>query len=170
MSQDETDGSGGELVPAGDLGSMRDWAEQLVARARQDGVALTGEGGLLTDTMRHVLQTGLEVEMAEHLGYSPYEWVGRGSDNSRNGAYDKTVTTEIGEVELRVPRDRQGTFEPSCDDPGMAVGLARVRAVPRVSSRTAQGSSTPRTRSSHSTPASAGPSDIADTSLPNKPP
>ena len=48
--------------------SMREWAEQLVARAREDGVALTGEGGLLTDLMRHVLQTGLEVEMAEHLG------------------------------------------------------------------------------------------------------
>ncbi len=92
---------------------MRDWAEQLVARARGDhGVALTGEGGLLTDMMRHVLQTGLEVEMAEHLGYSPYEWAGRGSGNSRNGTYDKTVVTEIGEVDLRVPRDRQGTFEP----------------------------------------------------------
>jgi hypothetical protein len=35
----------------------------------EDGVALTGEGGLLTDLMRHVLQNGLEVEMAEHLGY-----------------------------------------------------------------------------------------------------
>jgi hypothetical protein len=62
----------GELVPA-DAGSMRDWAEQLVARARADGVALTGEGGLLTEMMRHVLQTGLEVEMAEHLGYGPHE-------------------------------------------------------------------------------------------------
>ncbi len=60
--------------------SMREWAEQLVARAREDGVALTGEGGLLTDLMRHVLQTGLEVEMAEHLGYGPHErarpWLG----------------------------------------------------------------------------------------------
>ena len=102
----------GELVPAAAPGSMREWAEQLVAQARADGVALTGEGGLLTDLMRHVLQTGLEVEMAEHLGYEPHERAGRGSGNSRNGAYDKTVTTEIGEVELRVPRDRQGTFEP----------------------------------------------------------
>jgi putative transposase len=38
---------------------------------------------------------------------------GRGSGNSRNGAYDKTVVTEIGEVGLRIPRDRQGTFEPT---------------------------------------------------------
>lgn len=112
----EADGRGepsvrGELVPARDPGSTREWAELLVARAREDGVALTGEGGLLTDLMRHVLQTGLEVEMADHLGYEPYER-GRREGNARNGFYDKTVTTEIGEVDLRVPRDRQGTFEP----------------------------------------------------------
>jgi putative transposase len=101
----------GELVPAGGSGSIRDWAELLVGRAREDGVALTGEGGLLTDLMRHVLQTGLEVEMAEHLGYGPHER-GRGQGNARNGAYDKTVVTEIVEVDLRVPRDRAGTFEP----------------------------------------------------------
>lgn len=100
----------GELVPAVRAGSVRDWAELLVAQAREDGVALTGEGGLLTDLMRHVLQTGLEVEMADHLGYGPHERTGSG--NWRNGAYDKTVVTEIGEVELRVPRDRAGTFEP----------------------------------------------------------
>src|SRR5665213_2073769 len=101
----------GELVPLGQPGSVREWAEQLVATAREDGVALTGEGGLLTEMMRHVLQTGLEVEMAEHLGYEPHE---RGLDagNARNGSYDKTVTTEIGEVDLRMPRDRQGTFKP----------------------------------------------------------
>ena len=105
-------GSRGELVPIEQPGSMQGWAEHLVARAREDGVALTGEGGLLTDLMRHVLQTGLELEMAEHLGYGPHERAGRGSGNSRNGAYDKTVITEIGEVDLRVPRDRQGSFEP----------------------------------------------------------
>lgn len=49
--------------------AMREWAERLVARARADGVSLIGEGGLLTDLTRQVLQTGLEVEMAEHLGY-----------------------------------------------------------------------------------------------------
>ena len=69
----------GELVPMSAPESMREWAEQLVARARADGVALTGEGGLLTDLMRHVLQTGLEVEMAEHLGYE------RGGGASRRG-------------------------------------------------------------------------------------
>ena len=50
--------SRGELVPIEQPGSMQSWAEHLVARARADGVALTGEGGLLTDLMRHVLQAG----------------------------------------------------------------------------------------------------------------
>lgn len=116
MTRDRSEGAaevpGGELVSVGRPESMEEWAELLVARAREEGVALTGEGGLLTGLMRQVLQTGLEVEMAEHLGYVPHERAGRGSGNSRNGAYDKTVVTEIGEVELRVPRDRQGSFEP----------------------------------------------------------
>lgn len=107
------EGGRGELLPARPgAGSVREWAEELVARAREDGVALTGEGGLLTDMVRNVLQAGLEVEMAEHLGYPPHDRAGRGTGNSRNGSYDKTVVTEIGEVDLRVPRDRAGTFEP----------------------------------------------------------
>jgi len=113
MTEDEMGGPPlrGEVVASAGSGSMQEWAEELVARAREDGVALTGEGGLLTEMMRHVLQTGLEVEMAEHLGYEPHER-GRSDGNARNGSYDKTVTTEIGEVELRMPRDRQGTFRP----------------------------------------------------------
>lgn len=87
-------------------------AEQLVARARSEGVELTGDGGLLTAMVREVLQTGLAVEMAEHLGYEPHDPAGRNSGNSRNGSYPKTVITEIGEIDLRVPRDRNATFEP----------------------------------------------------------
>ena len=110
----------GSLVPAarsvpivgGDTPAMREWAEQLVARARSEGVELTGDDGLLTAMVRQVLQTGLEVELADHLGYEPYDPAGRGSGNSRNGTTPKTVTTEIGDVELRVPRDRNGTFDP----------------------------------------------------------
>ena len=107
----EADEPGG-LVPAGGPPDMRHFAEVLVARARDEGVELTGDDGLLTELMRHVLQTGLEVEMADHLGYERHDPVGRGSGNSRNGSYPKTVTTEIGEVDLHVPRDRNGTFEP----------------------------------------------------------
>jgi putative transposase len=92
---------------------MREWAEALVERARSEGVSLTGEGGLLTALMGQVLQTGLEVELADHLGYEAYDPAGRGSGNSRNGSYPKTVNTEIGPVEVRMPRDRAGSFEPA---------------------------------------------------------
>jgi putative transposase len=93
------------------ISPKRAWAQALVERARNEGVALTGEDGLLTGMVREVLQAGLDVEMAEHLGYEPYEAAGRNSGNSRNGSYSKTVSTDVGPVELAVPRDRQGTFE-----------------------------------------------------------
>lgn len=80
--------------------------------ARSEGVSLTGEDGLLIAMVREVLQIGLDVEMADHLGYEPYESVGRGSGNSRNSAYPKRVRTDVGTVQLRMPRDRRGTFEP----------------------------------------------------------
>lgn len=95
-----------------DESAMRDWATELVARARAEGVELTGDNGLLTGLVRQVLQTGLEVEMSDHLGYERHATEGRGSGNNRNGTTPKTVTTEIGKVDLRVPRDRNATFEP----------------------------------------------------------
>jgi hypothetical protein len=101
------------MVPlVGDGPAMRDWADELVARARTEGVELTGENGLLTALVRQVLQTGLEVELTDHLGYQPHAVAGRGSGNSRNGSYAKTVTTDVGPVDLRVPRDRNGSFDP----------------------------------------------------------
>jgi transposase-like protein len=101
------------IVPlVGDEPAMHDWAAELVERARREGVELTGDDGLLTALVRQVLQTGLEVEMTDHLGYEPHAIEGRGSGNSRNGSYPKTVTTEVGQVALRVPRDRNATFEP----------------------------------------------------------
>ncbi len=77
---------------------MNHWAELLVARARSECVELTGEDGLLTGLVGQVLQTGLEVEMAEHLGYERHAPEGRGTLNSRNGSSPKRVTTEIGEI------------------------------------------------------------------------
>jgi len=107
-------GEGGVLpatVPAGS-DARRAWAQALVDRARSEGVALTGQDGLLTSMVKEVLQAGLDVEMSEHLGYEPYEAAGRNSGNSRNGSYQKTVKTDVGPVELLMPRDREGTFEP----------------------------------------------------------
>jgi putative transposase len=92
---------------------MRRVAAELVERARAEGVDLTGEDGLLTALVREVLQTGLEVEMTDHLGYERHDPAGRGTGNSRNGTYGKTVATDVGKVDLRVPRDRAGSFEPA---------------------------------------------------------
>jgi putative transposase len=109
--------SGSASVPAvvplsGDVPAMRQLAESLVGQAREGGVELTGDNGLLTQLIRQVLQAGLNAELTEHVGYEPHAVEGRGSGNSRNGSYPKTVTTEIGQVTLDVPRDRNGSFEP----------------------------------------------------------
>lgn len=112
-SRELVDQSGLPVVSGGgEQDAMRSWAQELVSRARGEGVALTGDEGLLTSMVREVLQAGLEVEMVEHLGYEAYDSAGRGSGNSRNGTYAKTVKTDVGPVDLRVPRDREGTFEP----------------------------------------------------------
>lgn len=59
-----------------------------------------------------MLEKALEAELDEHLGYPKHAVEGRGTGNSRNGTRAKTVLTEVGEVELEVPRDRDGSFEP----------------------------------------------------------
>jgi putative transposase len=96
-----------ETVPADEQ-----LAQQLVERARSEGVELVGPGGLLTDLTKTVLETALEVEMEDHLGYPKHAPEGRDRGNSRNGSRSKTVLTEVGEVEIAVPRDRAGSFEP----------------------------------------------------------
>jgi putative transposase len=90
--------------------------EQLVAmlveRARSEGLQLTGQGGLLQQLTKRVLESALEGEITDHLGYEKHDAVGRGSGNSRNGGRAKTVLTDVGPVEVKVPRDTSGTFEP----------------------------------------------------------
>jgi transposase-like protein len=76
-------------------------------------VALTGPDGLLKALTKTVIETALEEEMSEHLGYDKHDPVGRNLVNSRNGRRSKTVLTGTGgEVDLAVPRDRDGTLEP----------------------------------------------------------
>lgn len=87
-------------------------AERLVEQAKTDGVDLVGPGGLLSDLTKAVLETALEVEMSEHLGYDKHAVEGRNNGNCRNGARTKTVLTEAGPVAIEVPRDRDGSFEP----------------------------------------------------------
>lgn len=86
--------------------------ERLLDKADASGAALLGEGGLLTEITRAVLERALEAEMSEHLGYERGDPAGHGSGNSRNGTSPKTVLTDAGAVTLAVPRDRNGDFEP----------------------------------------------------------
>jgi transposase-like protein len=90
--------------------------EQLIARlagrARAGGLQLTGEGGLLAQLTKRLVESALEGEITDHLGYDKHDAVGRDGGNSRNGHRSKTVLTEVGPVEIDVPRDREATFEP----------------------------------------------------------
>ena len=88
-------------------------ARELVRSARARGAALTGPEGLLKALTKTVLDTALDEEMTEHLGYDKHDPAGRGSGNSRNGTRTKTVLTDnVGPVDIEVPRDRDGSFTP----------------------------------------------------------
>jgi transposase-like protein len=92
--------------------STEELAGELMERARAEGTSLVGPGGLLADLTKRLLESMLQAEMSEHVGYEPYDPAGHHSGNSRNGLRSKTVLTEIGPIELEVPRDRAGSFEP----------------------------------------------------------
>jgi putative transposase len=94
-----------QLVDAGLL-------DELMSRVDAGELQLTGEGGFLPGLIKAVLERGLSAELTEHLGYDKGDPAGRGSPNSRNGSTPKTVATEVGDVSLETPRDRQGSFEP----------------------------------------------------------
>lgn len=87
-------------------------AEALIEQARQQGVELLGEGGLLKQMTKAVLERALAEELSDHLGYEVGDPAGNGTGNSRNGYTPKKLLTEAGTVELDVPRDRNGTHEP----------------------------------------------------------
>ena len=73
---------------------------------------LTGENGLFKQLKKGLIERALGAELTEHLGYEKGDPAGRGSGNSRNGTSSKTILTEDGEIEITVPRDRAGSFEP----------------------------------------------------------
>ncbi|WNI19760.1 IS256 family transposase [Actinacidiphila sp. ITFR-21] len=104
----------GELVGVATSGERL--IAMLVERARSEGVPLTGEGGLLQQLAKRVLEGVLEAvlegEITGHLGYGKHDPVGKNSGSSRNGTRGKTVLTDVGPVEVKVPRDVEGSFEP----------------------------------------------------------
>lgn len=88
-------------------------AAELVRMAKEQGLSLTGPDGLLKQLNKTVIETALQEEMTEHLGYEKHDPAGAGTGNIRNGTRAKMVLTEsAGPVEIEMPRDRAGTFEP----------------------------------------------------------
>lgn len=73
---------------------------------------LMGQDGAIKKLMKAALEGMLDAELTTHLGYEPYELAGRNSGNSRNGKTQKRLKNDQGEIELSVPRDRNGTFDP----------------------------------------------------------
>src|SRR5579863_4212424 len=92
--------------------STEELADELMERAKADGVSLVGPDGMLAGLTKRVLESMLEAEMTEHVGYEAHDPAGHNSGNSRNGATTKTLKGDFGEVPLETPRDRNGSYEP----------------------------------------------------------
>jgi putative transposase len=105
---------GGHDVPIREL--LSDEVLDLLAERSKDAAGqlrLTGEGSMLGQLVKAVLERALEAELTTHLGYGKHDVAGNNSGNSRNGrGKGKTVQTGVGPVRISVPRDRAGTFEP----------------------------------------------------------
>lgn len=86
--------------------------DELVGRSQAEGLQLTAEGGLLQQLTKRLLESDLEGEITDHLGYDKHDPAGKNGGNSRNGTRAKTVLTDVGPVEISVPRDRESSFEP----------------------------------------------------------
>jgi transposase-like protein len=95
-----------------DAGVDAELVGRLVEQARAAGLQLSGDGGLLQQLTKRVLEAALNGEITDHLGYDKGDPAGKNGGNSRNGARAKTVLTEVGPVDIVVPRDRDGSFEP----------------------------------------------------------
>jgi len=86
--------------------------DALIADAEASGISIDGPDGLISKMIKAVLERGLDVEMADHLGYDRGDPAGAGTGNSRNGFTSKTVITTAGQTRIDVPRDRNASFEP----------------------------------------------------------
>lgn len=86
--------------------------DELFAKIDAGEIELTGNGGLVPALLKATLELGLQAEMTSHLGYAKGEPEAKATANSRNGSYPKTVSTEAGDIDLAIPRDRDGSFTP----------------------------------------------------------
>src|SRR5436190_12229522 len=85
--------------------------DELLAGARSEE-EIVGPGGVLAQLTKRLVERAMSAELSEHLGYEPHQEPPGGSGNTRNGSTAKTLATEHGPVEVRTPRDRNGSFEP----------------------------------------------------------
>src|SRR3954468_2882086 len=100
-------------APADPAGAVTDdMIDAVMARADAGGLELLGPDGVLAELTKRIVERGLAEELSDHLGYEPGNPAGRGSGNNRNGTSAKTVLTDIGAIDLDIPRDRAGTFDP----------------------------------------------------------
>jgi putative transposase len=86
--------------------------DTVMAQVDTGELRLTGEGGFLPEMLKRSLEAGLRAELTSHLGYEKGDPAGQGSGNSRNGTTPKRLGTEVGDLDLATPRDRNGTFDP----------------------------------------------------------
>ena len=99
--------------PPAEASAEQQAAAELVRMAKEKDLSLTGPDGLLKLLTKSVIETALSEEMTDHLGYEKHDPAGIGAENIRNGTRSKTVISgNTGPVEIDVPRDRAGTFEP----------------------------------------------------------
>jgi putative transposase len=109
-----------EAVPSAEETAARRLAElvspqavdRMLADAEQAGMPLGGPDGLINQLTKAMIERALGAELDDHLGYVKGYPAGNGSGNSRNGSFGKTLTTTAGPVRIKVPRDRNSTFEP----------------------------------------------------------
>lgn len=126
-------------------------ARELVRQAKEQGLSLTGPDGLLKQLTKTVLETSLDEELTDHLGHEKHAPASGG--NVRNGTPAKTVLTEAsGHVEIDVPRDRAGSFEPQIVRKRQRASRESTRSCCRSTPR----GSRPR-RSRHTSPRSTAP-------------
>lgn len=84
----------------------------LFARIDAGEIDLTGDGGFIPELIKATLERGLHTELTDHLGYEKGAPDAAAFANSRNGTTPKTVATQVGDVDLAIPRDREGSFTP----------------------------------------------------------
>lgn len=104
-----------KLAAAGSMEAIQESGafDELMGQIDRGEIELSGKDGFIQQIIRAGLERGLQAELTGHLGYDKHAAEGRGTENSRNGSYPKTVSTVAGDLDINVPRDRAGTFTPT---------------------------------------------------------